>query len=58
VVDALGLPAVRIDGPQARIDSIRALIAKARVSGLFEIGDKAIDACWNPLGLEVETAGC
>ena len=50
VVDALGL----LFGGRASSEVIRTGAAKARVSGLFEIGDKAIGRVLEPAGFEVE----
>lgn len=50
VVDALGL----LLGGRASSDVIRTGANKARVSGLFEIGDKAVSRVLEPAGIEAE----
>ncbi len=50
VVDALGL----LLGGRASSEVIRTGASKARVSGLFDISDKAVDRVLTPAGFEVE----
>lgn len=50
VVDALGL----LLGGRASSDVIRTGTSKARVSGLFEIDDKAVNRVLEPAGIEAE----